>query len=674
MTLGKNTPGRDLKAHYLYLGLFMFLGLLLLAANLYRLQIVHGEQLRAKSEDNYVKEVRVRADRGMIKDRRGEILVEGRPSFDVYLTPAFCQRCGEEVVPKLALWLGWDQAQRARVEQQLHEKHGTQRFQPMPVRVDLSREELDLLNAHLYELPGVDIVPVQHRNYRAGPALAHVLGYMNEISQEELSRPSAAPARYFLGDYVGRRGIERAFEWRPCPFGPCGLRGIDGASFQYVNARGEATRDKSGRIITEDKLLPIPGSNVILSIDARLQAEAERAFPGAAGAVIAVDARTGFLLAMVSRPSFDPNLLTGRVTPAQLSAIARDPLQPMVFRAAAQHYSPGSTFKTITLLAALRSGQFGPTSTVHCGGGYQLGARRWRCHKDAGHGPVDTQTSLKVSCDTYYYTVADRLGLDAIAQVGRELGLGAPTGLTHLAEVPGIMPDRAYHDRVTPGGYTKGMALNSAIGQGDVNVTPLQLLMAYAAIGNGGTLYQPQLVRRVEAPDGRVLEEFQPRVTRRLELLPEHRKIILDALVAVVNEPGGTGGRARLREVRVAGKTGTAQVAQLGKLRLKKEQMEYFARDHAWFVALAPAEEPEVAVLVLNEHGGHGGSDAAPTASAVLSKYFELKRSESALFGGERPEAPPLNEAAPPAPDPRAPERLPTTSPAPGRAGRGDGP
>ncbi|MBI3184779.1 MAG: penicillin-binding protein 2 [Myxococcales bacterium] len=650
MQLGQNTPGRDLKARYLYLGLSMTAGLLVLAINLYRLQIIHGEELLAKSQDNYIKEVRVRADRGMILDRRGEVLVDGRPSFNVYVTPAFCQRCSAEVLPRLSPTLGWDEGQLSRVEQMLKEKHGTQRFQPWAVKVDVTRDELDVLAAHQTELPGVDVVPVQHRNYRAGPVLAHVLGYMNEVTQDEVAKPSAGP-KYALGDYIGRRGLERAFEARSCPSGPCGLRGSDGASRQFVNARGEAQRDKDGRTVTEEEVLPAPGNNLILSIDARLQAEAERAFPGTAGAVLAVDVRTGFVLAMLSRPSFDPNVLTGRINASQMAALARDPLQPMVFRAVAQHYSPGSTFKTFSLLAALRSGVFGPSSTAFCPGGYRLGSRVWRCHKDSGHGTVDTRTSLKVSCDTFYYRVADSLGLDPIARLGKDLGLGAPTGIGVVAEVPGIMPDSAYHDRVTPGGYMKGLALNSAIGQGDVNVTPLQLLMAYAAIGNGGTLYQPQLVRRIESPDGRVLEEFQPKILRRLDLSPEHQKLVVDALVAVVNEPGGTGGRARLKEVVVAGKTGTAQVIRLGEKREKKEEMDYFERDHAWFVAFAPAEDPELAVVVLNEHGGHGGSEAAPTAKAVIAKYFELKKTDALAFGGssfEREKAPPARQSPPP--------------------------
>jgi penicillin-binding protein 2 len=243
---------------------------------------------------------------------------------------------------------------------------------------------------------------------------------------------------------------------------------------------------------------------------------------------------------------------------------------------------------------------------------------------------VNGKTAMQYSCDTWFYKVADTIGLDPIAEMGKALGLGQPTGIGVLAEVPGIMPSSDYHQRLSRGGYTKGMALNSAIGQGDDNVTPLQLAMVYAAVANGGTLYAPQLVERLEGQDGAVLEQFEPRVTRSLQIPKAHLEAVKTGLRAVVNEPGGTAYRERLPEVLVAGKTGTAQVATLGAVRLKTHQMDFFQRDHAWFAGFAPADAPEIAVVVLNEHGGHGGSDAAPTAMAVIRKYFELKAEDAA--------------------------------------------
>jgi penicillin-binding protein 2 len=624
-TLGNATPpGRDLKRRFLWLGLAMVGGLVVLALQLYRLQIIRGEEYAAKSVANFVKEVRLRADRGVIKDARGTILVDSRPSFDVFLTPAFCTDCSQQVIPKLAELLGWDAEQRQKVEEQVRLARRNAPFQPFPVRIDISWDEMDRLSARRDILDGVEVVPVPHRNYRTETVLSHVLGYMNEINQDELERLNADGAKYALGDYIGRRGLERYFEsW---------LRGVDGVRKEVVNARGKTIEELNDKLGENSVVQPQAGSNLVLSIDMRLQEEAERIFPGVTGAVVAIDVNTGFIKALVSRPGFDPNLLTGRVTPAQMAAMSRDPLQPMINRVAAAHYSPGSTFKVITQLAAFKAGSFKPETLINCPGGYKLGARTWRCHKESGHGPVNAKQAMAYSCDTWFFKVADTIGLDPIAEMGRALGLGSPTGIGVLGEVPGIMPTTEYHDRLSPGGYTKGMALNSAIGQGDDNVTPLQLAGVYAAIANGGTLYKPQLVQRIEDLDGQSVKAYEPEVVRTVEMNPAHRKVIVDGLVAVTNEVGGTAFRAsqtykeKMKDIVVAGKTGTAQVVAIGAVRLKTHQMSFFTRDHAWFAGFAPADKPEIAVVVLNEHGGHGGTDAAPTGMAVLAKYFELKQ------------------------------------------------
>ncbi len=642
MTLGENSAGRNLKTRLGYLGVAMVSGIFVLALQLYRLQIARGDDYAAKSVDNFVKRIRVPADRGMIQDRRGQILVDNRPSFDVFVTPQFCQTCSEEVLPRLATWLGWDPIQLQKVRDQVKAAKAIAPFQPTLLRMDLTRDELDVINAHRMELPGVDVMRVPHRNYRQGTMLAHLLGYMNEITQEELDRLNAAGGNYALGDYIGRRGVERYFESK--------LRGVDGVRKEVVNARGEPIPGLNDLIGRDEAVQPDPGQNVVLSIDALLQEEAERVFPGQAGAVVALDAKTGFVLAMVSRPSYDPNLLTGRVSAAQMAALIRDPLQPLVSRPVAQHYSPGSAFKPVTALAALKSGLFTSRTTATCTGGYRLGSRTWRCHKASGHGVVDARAALQFSCDSYFYKVADTLGLDPIAEMGSALGLGAPTGIGIVAEVPGVMPDSEYHNRKTPGGYTKGMALNSAIGQGDDNVTPLQMAMVYASIANGGVVYQPQLVKRIEAVDGKVLEEFSPKVVRTVSIAPEHHKLVVDALTAVVNEPGGTAYRSRLKDIKVAGKTGTAQVARLGAVTLKTEQMDYWVRHHAWFAAFAPVEDPQIVVVVLNEHGGHGGTDAAPAATAVIQKYFDLRKADAASAQVTTPEAPPARSFARSAP------------------------
>jgi len=643
-TLVKTTPGRELRKRFILLGLAMLLGLVMISVRLYRLQITQGEEYAAKSVANFVKEVRLRADRGMIKDARGTILVDSRPSFDAFITPAFCTKCSEDVLPRLATLLAWNDEQKEKAAGLVKAGRRMGTFQPVPIGVDLSRDEYDLLNARRDELDGVDVLPVPHRNYRTSVVLSHVLGYMNEITQAELERLNAGGSGYALGDYIGRRGLERYFEEK--------LRGTDGIRKEVVNARGQTIEELNVKLGRDSVIRPVPGGNIVLSLDMRLQEAAEQAFPGTTGAVVVVDVKTGFIRALVSRPGFDPNLLTGRVTPAQMVALERDPLKPMVNRVAAEHYSPGSIFKVVTAFAAMKSGLFTPQTVINCPGGYRLGARTWRCHKDAGHGPVNGRQALQYSCDVWYYKVADTLGLDPIGEMGKAFGLGSPTGIGVLREVPGIMPSIAYHDRASKGGYTKGMALNSAIGQGDDNVTPLQMAMVYAAIANGGTLHKPQLVKRIEGMNGDTIQEFKPEVVRKIELDPEARKSIIDALSAVVNEPGGTAYRQRLKDIHVAGKTGTAQVARIGSIRVKTAQQEYFQRDHAWFASFASVEEPEIAVVVLNEHGGHGGIDAAPTGMAVIQKYYDLKK-QDALGTPQRANTPyePAAAAAPPVPE-----------------------
>ncbi len=651
--LGTQKEPKELRPRIFAVGGFFLLGLLVLAINLYRLMVVRYEEFLALSVDNQFKDVRVRAPRGLIRDRRGEVLVDARPSLDVFITPAFCSKCVAEVIPRLQALMGWDAEQTEHVVELVKSARGPQRYQQIVVQVDLTRDEFDLLNAHQYQLPGVDLDPVPHRHYRAGAALAHVVGSMNEVTSDELSKLNGGADEtrppYAMGDYTGRRGVERAFEHS--------LRGQDGWVKQVVNARGELMRDAAGNALKRDEVPPRPGRNLVLSIDARLQSEAERAFPGTAGAIVVLDPKTGFIRAMVSRPSFDPNEMTGRVSSTQLVQMSRDPLQPMVFRATAQHYSPGSTFKVVTLLAGLRAGVVTPQTGISCNGGYQLGSRRWRCDLERGHGVVHAEDAIRASCDVYFYRLADLLGIDPIAAVGRDFGLGSPTNFGVAGEVPGVMPDSEYHHRVTPGGYTKGMALNTAIGQGDVDVTPLQLALLYATIANGGHLYQPQIVERIEAADGELLEEFKPKVVREVEMTPEQRATIVGGLIGVVNEPGGTGFRARLPDVVVAGKTGTAQVARIGAIRLKTKELSYWQRDNAWFASFAPADAPELVVVVLNEHSGFGGAEAAPTAAAIFKKYFELKKTDSEAFGGvyQAPTLPPARKAPPLMPPLQAP-------------------
>ncbi len=614
------------------------LAFLVLGVRLYQLQVLRGDEYKERADENFVKELRVPADRGFILDRNRKILVDSRPSYDVTLTPYFCGKGCDELLARLTALLALSPEEVQRAAGRLHAARGLERFRPFSVKVDIAREELDVVEANRVpgQLSGVDVIPAPHRSYRYGSWGSHLFGYMNEVGAEELKKVNedivasgSSQLLYQLGDYIGRRGLERRWEST--------LRGTDGRRRVVVDAKGNAKGGELEDLIPEaQRFEPSrPGKNLVLSIDWRLQEYAEKFFPATAGVVLAMDAKTGFILALVDRPAPDPNKLSGRISRAEMAAIRGDPLRPELFRAIQEHYHPGSTFKVVTSIAALEEGALRPGGTIFCPGHYTVGRHRWRCDKERGHGAVDLEHALGASCDVFYYALGDRLGTDRIAKWARLLGLGAPTGFDLAGEIGGVMPDEAWHRKHIPGGYQHGMSLNIAIGQGDVNVTPMQQLVLYAALATG-KVWKPQVVQRVEDPSGETLKTFPPVVRGQLPIHKETHAAILNGLGAVVNQPFGTGFGARLKDVvedgklvRMAGKTGTAQVVKLGAKRLKASQMPYFERDHAWFASFAPEDDPEIVVVVLNEHSGFGASNAAPTASALTKYYFELKKADA---------------------------------------------
>ena len=662
------TAQNELRPRTAIMTVVVSVAFLVLTVRLYQLQVLRGDEYKERADENFVKELRVPADRGFILDRNHRVLVDSRPSYDVTLTPYFCGKQCPDILARLRTLLSLSDEEHDRAADRLRASRGLERFRPFTVKVDIAREELDVVEANRVPgaLSGVDVIPAPHRSYRYGAWAGHLFGYMNEIGADELKKANAeieergdGELLYQLGDYVGRRGLERRWERR--------LRGVDGRRRVVVDAKGNAKAGDLEELIPEDQRFEPsrPGQNLVLSLDWRLQEFAEKFFPATAGSVLAMDAKTGFLLALVDRPSPDPNKLAGRITRAELKAIRDDPLRPELFRAIQEHYHPGSTFKVVTTIAALEEGALKPGGTIFCPGHYSLGRHRWRCDKETGHGNVDLEHALGASCDVFYYALGDRLGTDAIAKWGHMLGLGSPTGFDLGGEISGVMPDEAWHDRRVPGGYQRGMALNIAIGQGDVNVTPMQQLVLYGALATG-KVWKPQVVQRIEDPSGETVQEFGPVVKQQIPIKKETRDQVLKGLEAAVNEPYGTAYGTRLKDFKVdggtllaAGKTGTAQVVKLGAKRLKAAQVTYFERDHAWFASFAPADDPEIVVVVLNEHSGFGASNAAPTAAALIRFYFQLKRQDAmeragAPFGPPPPpglHVPDERRSAPPASD-----------------------
>lgn len=595
---------------------------LILLGRLYQLQVMSGEYYLRKSADNFVKELPLPAPRGQIRDRKGRLLVDNRPAYDVYVTPRFFK---PKALAKLRQLLSLTEEETDALEAKVAQKHGLERFRQFLAFEDISRDELALLESEQLELPGVAVQAVAHRNYPHGKLAAHLVGYMNQITPEELAqrRARADGLDYHLGDYVGRSGLERQWE----PF----LRGKDGLERVIVDAKGQRKElgDLEGLLGGPPRIEPKPGDDLVTTLDLDLQRVVEVALAKHhAGAAAVVEVDTGRILALGSWPEPDPNLLTGRLTRAQLAKLWHDPLRPMADRALRENYFPGSTFKVVPAIAALEDHVVDPEASVACHGGLRFGRRVFHCAEV--HKKVNMRSALAESCNVYFFELGQTLGLDRMARTATDLGFGAPTGLGLNGEVPGLVPSMAYYKTV-PGGFQKGFVLNTAIGQGSVKVTVLQLAMAYAAIANGGKLFVPQIVERIQTASGKVVQAFSPRLRHRLHASPETLARIRAALYDAVNDKKGTSYSVRVPGLEVAGKTGTAQVGR--NHRGQKEEGDP-TNDHAWFASFAPYKRPEIAVVAFIEHGGFGAKAATPTAMEIYQGYFKLQKASASPAAG----------------------------------------
>lgn len=573
----------------------------LLLTRLWYLQIVKAEDFQNKSESNRLRLVPVAASRGTIFDRNGAVLVSNRPSFSVAVIPQEV-RDRDALLNQLSAYLGID---RAELLEKWEKGKGRARYYPIVLASGITRDQLELLEEKRLWLPGIEIEVKPVRQYEVGELASHLLGYIGEISDEELK--SAGYAGYNSGDYIGKSGIEKSWEEL--------LHGKDGGRQIEVDARGRILRT-----ISENP--PVVGSSLVLTIDGELQKRAEQSFGEQAGAAVVLDVNTGEILAFASNPDFDPALFAGRMPPEKWAEYLEDKRHPLENKALKGQYPPGSTFKIITALAGLEEGIINEHSSVVCKGSYTLGGSKFGCWDRKGHGTVNLKRALKESCDVYFYQLGEKLGIDKIAAYSRVLSLGAPMGVGLDNEKGGLIPTSEWKQKRHKKKWLPGDTLPASIGQGYVLMTPIQLASMIASVATDGTVYRPHLVKRIIDRDGRVLKEFKPEILNRSGISSRSFRLVKEGLSAVVNDAGGTGGQARVYNVRVAGKTGTSQVV---KLRDRKGGIPYQYRDHALFVAFAPYEKPEVAVAVVIEHGEHGGSAAAPIAGNILRAYFEGK-------------------------------------------------
>lgn len=567
-----------------------------LLLRLWSLQLVHGEQLKLRSESNRLRTLDLPPWRGMILDRNGEVLVSNRPSYDLVVVLEDVPDL-DVLARRLAILLKLDEAQTLEQLQAARQANQHQ----VRLKGDLSWEELVLVESRKPELPGATVMVQPKREYRYGDLACHVLGYLGEITEAQLK--SGRYPQYKMGDYLGRCGIEAAWEEY--------LRGQRG--FRRIEV------DAYGRELGELKLQnSLPGANVFLTLDVRLQQEAEACLAGQHGAIVVVEAKTGKIRALASSPGFSPKTFERGLTAAEWQRLSRDPHHPLANRAIKGQYPPGSTFKIVMALAALEEKVVTPATVIYCSGAMPFGNHVFRCWKRGGHGGMNLHAALVHSCDVYFYQVGRRLGIERIAKWSRRFGLGAPTGLKLDKEMPGLVASSHWKQARFGFPWQEGDTVSVSIGQGYNLATPLQMALVTAAAANGGLVLEPQLVEKVESPAGEVLYQAAPVIRSRLEAHPRHLAVIQRALADVVAQ--GTGKAARLPYLSVAGKTGTSQVVSLEKEKRARGVRKF--QNHAWFVATAPAEDPQLAVAVLVEHGGGGGAVAAPLAKRVLAAAF----------------------------------------------------
>ncbi len=582
-----------------------------LVSRLWYLQIQQGDKYRHLADSNRVRYVEVVPPRGNIFDSRGRAIVTNRPSFNVVLSREN-SGLNDELLKKMAAILGEDvSVLLARIRKMA----GTPGHIPIRLAEDIDWDKVAFIENNRLELPGIGIEVVPRRIYHYGNLASHIIGYLGEINERELK--ASAAGVYRGGDLVGKMGLERLLEKD--------LRGEKGREYMEVNALGFEQKYLKG-------IEPLPGDDLKLTINMDLQRVAEDAMAAQdkAGAVVAVEVNSGRLLVAASAPALKLDEFVGGISYKAWQAMLDNSRHPLVNKVVQGQYPPGSTYKLVTALAGLAEGVITPDTVFYCPGYYRLGNRTFHCWKHAGHGAVNLVRALAQSCDVYFYHVGQLLGVDRLAVYAEKLGFGRKTGVEMQGETPGLVPTAAWKMRRYKKPWQEGETLTVAIGQGFDLVTPLQLCMMTATIANGGTLYKPGLIESIRDPSGRLLEQFEPQVSGRLSGQSANLKMIREGMVEAVNSRHGTGRAARLPGITVAGKTGTAQVVRLRQFRhMKEEDVPYKYRDHAWFTCFAPAENPEIAVTVLVEHGMHGGSAAAPVARAVLQAYFKgrLKKS-----------------------------------------------
>jgi penicillin-binding protein 2 len=587
----------------------------ILVVRLTYLQIIKGEALRKFSEANRLKNEKLLPTRGIIFDRNGKVIVDNRAAFDVVVLSQYFKNTPDNV-SRLGRALNYS---KEEMDKRLLKLGRTRSYIPVLLKADVSKDIIAAIETSSPSLLGVDIEATVQRRYPFKDVASQLLGHISEVDNKDIQQDSKKMLQ--AGDYIGRMGLERYYDSE--------LRGVNGIGYVEVDAMGRRRKVEGA-----EKLLgfvaqtePVPGNNLYLTLDVDLETAAAKSLKdhGYNGSVVALDPRSGEVLALVNEPSFEPEKISGREIDTKVWSSLRDNKErPLRNRAIQDIYPPGSTFKLFMAIAALAEGKATKHTSHYCSGSMGFGNRRFNCWKT--HGPTDFVKSIRESCDVFYYNLGIDMGPDVIAKYARLFGLGQPTEIKLPGEQRGLIPDSQWKLDRYKEEWQPGETLSIAIGQGYVSATPIQLANAYAAIGNGGFLYRPYMVKKIEKRNGELIREFHPELKRKIEISQEVFDTVKEGLYQVANSAGGTAiVSGHSKKVGISGKTGTAQVRAFSNImKMKCESMPIKDRHHGWFVGYAPRENPEIAVAVIAEHACHGTA-AAPIVRDVIETYFDKK-------------------------------------------------
>ncbi|MCX7856974.1 MAG: penicillin-binding protein 2 [Deltaproteobacteria bacterium] len=569
----------------------LVVALSIMTIRLWHLQIIKGEEMRKLSEQNRIRIQKLYAPRGTIYDKKGRILAETRPSFNLYIVPEDIKDFNQ-TVDGIARLLN---IEREEIVEKLSFSKELPPSFPVKIKSDLTIDEVAKVEAQRVYLPGVLVQVEPKRYYPHGEIFSHLIGYVSEISNEELKMHKG----YSPGDYIGKYGLEKFYEDY--------LRGRDGERRVEVDAMGREIR------VLETKE-PIPGNNLYLNVDLDVQMAIYKVLEKKSGGAVVLDTTSGGVIALVSRPGFDPNRLVSGVKKEEWVKLVSDRNHPLQNRVIQGRYPPGSTFKLLVAIAALEDGTIDEKTSFLCRGGLFFGNRLFRCWKEKGHGNVSVHKGIVESCDVFFYNVGLKIGVDRIHEMAKILGVMEMSGVDLPGEKKGFVPCSEWKIKTQGQKWYEGETLSVSIGQGAVWLTPMGMATLASLIANEGILYKPQIVNRIVSPEGNVIKTFKPEIRKEVHISSKTIEIIKKAMWGVVNEPTGTAFGSRTSIAEMSGKTGTAQTASSQKAS---------RGDHAWFVAFAPFSNPEIAISVIVEYGGHGAQAAAPVAKIITEEYFK---------------------------------------------------